>query len=277
MRTDDKVDQFSSLPLEVKEMIYEHALRAIGCFDKPLRFHLSDCHNKDRPRLPLLPGFCLTNKLERSISTLVLARNTILRLSFDINSILVLRSMDAIGVPKIKFMAAVKKIQVEYDIRVGCVDDNLFFASECQGVADLSITIEWQDLEEISETLYECDEDSDTEDEDDEGTSRDQVLGNHGLHGIAKCQALTRLTFQIPNFRIGVRTGWIDHAHVDRVAELYQEAFLEADGRALHVEMAVTTHRCVVGKDVKEDSSDRMREYEGIDCHGDEALHWNFD
>jgi hypothetical protein len=64
---------FSKLPVEVKENIYEHALCDGRFFKVPLSI-------TTRNEYTNLPPVCRTNKLERSIATLVLIRNSIIRI-----------------------------------------------------------------------------------------------------------------------------------------------------------------------------------------------------
>jgi hypothetical protein len=194
----------------------------------------------ERTRFPSLPAVCVTNKLERSIATLVPARNTILRLSHN-DAVTFTSLINYIGFPKGKFMTALKKIQLVYSENSFVA--NLLFASMLPVLANLTITIDARDMFKVSRERDPWDEKGDSDRylpsyKDVKAASRSHVLNTFGLSEIGGCKALTRLTFQMPNFASVYEIGWIEYWDVDHVAKMIcQESFMEGNAEALSVEM----------------------------------------
>jgi hypothetical protein len=269
----DHLSRFPEFPFEIKEQIYEYAMRNDGCFNIPLRTDF-------RTGIPSLPGICLTSKLERSIAALVLARNTILRLSHK-DRVRFMRWLNSIGFPKSKFMTALKKIQLMYSDNSFVA--NLFFASTLPVLVDLTITIEMGRLVGIDRERDLRDDNVYSDwnfpnDKDVKAAIPSQVLNTFGLSQIGGCKALSRLTFQIPDFVRIYEIGWLEYWNVDHVAKVCQEIFMEGNGRALDVEMTCDykgrSRRLKVGKVSEElGGATWTRITEGLACDGVEALH----
>jgi hypothetical protein len=272
---DDDVDHFSSLPIEVKERIYEYALRNGGFFNIPLRV-------ANMVEIPKLPRLCIINKLERSISTRVLARNTVLRLFRHSDYTVFLQWLKAIQIPKEKFMLAVKKIQIVYEDRDSFVQ-NLSFLTKFPVLAELTITIEASSMLDISQERDDDNNDEDDEDVEDDDWDLDEnpadeyhILERFDLKQVAGCKALTSLTFHILGHIFVSEIGKLSLSDVDHVAAVCQVSFMEANGRELTVDMASSNiqkkpRRFKVGKEM-ENYSYWTRMNAGLKREGDEVL-----
>jgi hypothetical protein len=263
---------FSKLPVEVKENIYEHVLRYGGFFQVPLRIDIAH-------ELVKLPSVCRTNKLERSISTLVLARNTVLRLSGLSDYALLLQWLKAVRIPEDRFMQAVKKIQIIYRNRDSFIQ-NLSFAARFPVLTNLTITVSAWKLVEISQEYDEVNEDR-------YGNSyvnanpagRCHMKEYFGLKQIDGCKALSSLTLHklghINWSAFGLFYFGVSDVH--HVAEVCQKSFMEANGRHLTVEMAYSYFcgkpRSKVGKD-REQYSDWTGMDADLEREGDMALQY---
>jgi hypothetical protein len=69
--------KFTSLPVEIREMIYEHAMRQCGHFSEPTYVDRSTRHaSRISPRRSnCLPSVCFTSKVENLVATSVFIRN----------------------------------------------------------------------------------------------------------------------------------------------------------------------------------------------------------
>jgi hypothetical protein len=157
-----------------------------------------------------------------------------------------MRWMNSIGFQKSKFMMALKKIQLVYSENSFVA--NLLFASMLPVLANLTITIDARDMFKVSRERDPWDEKGDSDRylpsyKDVEAASRSHVLNTFGLSEIGGCKALTRLTFQMPNFASVYEIVWIEYWDVDHVAKVCQEIFMEGNCRALNVEMTCDSQR----------------------------------
>jgi hypothetical protein len=272
--------------VEVKENIYEHALRDGGFFKVPLSI-------TTRNEYTNLPPVCRTNKLERSIATLVLIRNSIIRLKRSIDIGFLCRWLDMVYVVQTKFMTTVNKMQVYYPgshYTYGFIR-NLIFASKFPALTDLSIAINSRGILNIAEgnfPLYRNMDDDDSDDdmdyvsdseEEDKLASRDETLSAYGLSHIARCENLIRLTLHVPNTIESYGIDDFDISHVDKVADWCKETFMEANSRALTVEMVCfkssgKSIRTKAGKDAGRGSDLTWVEKSRV-CAEDEALGHN--
>tara|TARA_R110002003_G_scaffold124_16_gene11324 strand:+ start:784 stop:1440 length:657 start_codon:yes stop_codon:yes gene_type:complete len=66
---------FQDLPVEIRGMIYEQALRDSECFGLDITPHIDDCRINFRHYSRKLSGFCYTNKTECDIALSIFLRN----------------------------------------------------------------------------------------------------------------------------------------------------------------------------------------------------------
>jgi hypothetical protein len=186
---------------------------------------------RDRTRFPSISAMCATNKLERSIATLVVVRNTMLRLVYATDFEIMLKWLSSIKFSEQKFMTSVKKIQLCYKRATDFIETHMSFVIKCSTLANLIVSIPNRELwitilreAPLVQELPKC-------------LTCDQVVKKFGLDLIAECAALTRLTFHIPFIMALLGSGHFAIADLDQVADWCKKAFMKAHGRALVVEL----------------------------------------
>jgi hypothetical protein len=265
----NRLHRFLELPVEVKEQIYEWALRKERKFQIPAVLQVAPptSFRPERARFPSLPAMCVTNKLERSIVTLVLVRNTMLRLTHATDSEIILKWLDDIKVSEKRFTTSVKKMQLCYKPDMGWTDlakTHMSFAMKCPALAGLTISIPTGQLKIMPKKLHN---DKETFQH---GLGRllqsllevpkpltcDQMVKKFGLELITDCPTLICLTLHVPSTAEILTNGHSAISNIDEVADWCKETFMEAHGRALPVELLIGssfrrgTKRIKLGKGV---------------------------
>jgi hypothetical protein len=238
-----KPTEFSDFPVEIKEQIYEHAMRNEGRFDLPLQIRFPDLVNSPYCPFPVLPRVCFINKDERAIATLVLVRNSVLYLRHASDATVLLEWIDGMAISKKRFFLAISKMRVVFDPSLrGGLMDSLSFASKCQALTDLTITIHVDELlcpdsDMIAAVSYA------TATGDRAGLdiheppmlTLAQMVLKFGLTGISGCTELQRLTLDMQDFLYLPET---EEKAVEEMAEWCRNAFKQVNGRAINVEIA---------------------------------------
>jgi hypothetical protein len=138
---------FSSLPVEIKERIYEYTMLIAGHFKVALRAPPYDRTKRYHPCFPNLPSMYYINKVECSIAALVLLRNSVLYLSQPGDTTIFLKWNAAFAVPENKFFTAIKKLHLTYrpPLGNGLFIESLSFAARCPVLVDLTIAIPFKE------------------------------------------------------------------------------------------------------------------------------------
>jgi hypothetical protein len=241
MKDAKKFTGFLKLPVEIKEKIYEHALRDGGHFKEPLQAKPHFPFKPHHLRTPYLPNVCCINKSKRSIATLVLVRNNVLRLSNTADITVILEWINEIGVPETKFFKAVKKVELCYWSSLGCgkFTKSLSFAAKCPVLTDLTLTIPAVELLENAALIMELRADRYTNlvMPPPRVLTIEDVAFHFELFGITDCIALQRLTLHISDFS---DQDDVDDEDVDELAKEFQNFFMREDNQALNIEILCT-------------------------------------
>jgi hypothetical protein len=185
--------KFTSLPVEIREMIYEHAMRQGGHFAKPTYVDRSTGHAShiSSRRSNCLPNVCFTSKVENLVATSVFIRNATFHLSQWADAAIMaswLKKRQKNG----RAVRSVRRIELSYIPSSWPIGFSPHFEllRRCPGLRELTITIPLRTLDfiqcndahvPISRRLLTCME----------------LLKKFELGGILECAQLHCVTFKI--------------------------------------------------------------------------------
>lgn len=211
--------RFLELPVEIREMIYEHALRKGSHFDrpfqltapfaKPRRSQVSpqSVGDSSRPRRLELPALCLTSKLEYDIATRVLVRGKIVYLRADSDASAMENFLTSITSDPSIALTPIRRADVVYQSRFRnkgiyrdkwLVNDFIFFG-KCSQLREVTITIpveHWYDTPSLATPQPR--------------RLEPEELGNKfGLALLRSCTMLQRLTLvSLPTWYLSTLQDW---------------------------------------------------------------------
>jgi hypothetical protein len=142
--------KFTSLPAEIREMIYEHAIRQSGHFSEPTHVDRSTRHaSRISPRRSnCLPSVCFTSKVENLVATSVSIRNATFHLFKWADSAIVaswLKERQNRG----RAVRSARRIELSYIPSSWPIGFSKHFEllRQCPGLQELTITIPLKELD----------------------------------------------------------------------------------------------------------------------------------
>jgi hypothetical protein len=221
--------RFTDLPVEIKEKIYEYAMRMDGQFNIPIYAAQAKGASFDDGVYPQIHATCRTNKLERAIATLVMIRNSTVCLHRDTD----VKSMtkwikEATGDAEQGF-SAVRKVKVKYVSRFRMIktDADMKFLEACPNLHTVSLEFSHRKLSvvEPSNSLYNW-----------PSLTSTAMLEKFKLLQIATCGKLRHVSVKIDT--VFILRPFPDQCREMRKAiQVFRAAFAAKNGRELNVRL----------------------------------------
>jgi hypothetical protein len=220
--------RFTDLPVEIKEKIYEYAMRMDRQFNIPIYAAQAKGASFNDGVYPHIHATCRTNKLERTIATLVMIRNSTVCLHRDTD----VKSMtkwikEATGDAEQGF-SAVRKVKVKYMSRFRMIktDEDMKFLEACSNLHTVSL--------EFSIRKLSADVPSDSFLSRPSLTST-KMLEKFKLLQIAACGKLRHMEVQID--AVFVRPFPDQCQEMRKAIQVFRAAFTAMNGRELNVRL----------------------------------------
>jgi hypothetical protein len=218
--------RFTNLPIEIKEKIYEHAMRMDGQFVIPIHAAQADGASFDDGVYPQIHATCRTNKLERAIATLVMLRNSTVCLRRHTDAgIMTDWIQQATGDAK-QGLSAVRSVEIRYMSRNGAIEDSqdMSFLESCLSLHVVSFKFSFKDLSGTGISLGQWPRPSLTSTE---------MLEKFKLSQLAACEKLRYVAVMIPNGIISTP----QYNEVSKAIQAFKFKFAAVNCRELNVQL----------------------------------------
>jgi hypothetical protein len=221
--------RFTDLPVEIKEKIYEYAMRMDGQFSIPIYAAQAKGASFEDGVYPQIHATCRTNKLEHAIATLVMIRNSIVCLHRDKD----VKSMtkwikEATGDAEQGF-SAVRKVKVKYVSRFRMIktDADMKFLEACPNLHTVSLEFSHRKLSvvEPSNSLY-----------NQPSLTSTAMLEKFKLLQIAACGKLRHVSVKMDTVFI-LRPFPERCREMRKAIQVFRAAFAAKNGRELNVRL----------------------------------------
>jgi hypothetical protein len=218
--------RFTDLPVEIKERIYEHAMRMDGQFDIPMRVAQAKRASFDDGVYPRIHATCRTNKLERAIATMVMIRNSVIYLSRHTDAgFMIDWIQQATGDVK-QGLSAVKSVEIRYMSRECVIVDakDMYFLEACSSVHTVTIKFSEKDLSGVGISIWPYPWPSFTSTE---------MLEKFELFRIAACGKLRHVAVMVSY----VLQYPQRHYELSKAIQAFKANFAAVNGRELNVQL----------------------------------------
>jgi hypothetical protein len=221
-----KLESFVRLPVEIREMIYEYAMRNDGVFDLPIHVTPRD---KSAHLLGLnrrVPAVCFTSKTEQTIATGVLIRHSTFRLSHEPHagflSYWLKHIDDGSG------FRSVRRVEIGYDpvLHSRNFARDFELLRRCPGLRDLDFVIP---LEELNFVTYNAARRPMSK----RPLAATELIAKFQFSGVLKCSSLRNITCSISSkygFEFASRLPL--YLEITKVIESVIRSFKNRYGRA---------------------------------------------
>tara|TARA_R110002003_G_scaffold124_18_gene11340 strand:- start:2290 stop:3306 length:1017 start_codon:yes stop_codon:yes gene_type:complete len=141
-----KFDRFTALPVEIRELIYEHAMCQVGTFALPVVPAPSAKTERHRVLTECLPALCYTSRVERAIGISVFVRNAPFQLYREGDAAIMACWLEMMS-DGYDFRS-VRHVEIYYapQTRLTGLTADVELLKRCPGLGEVTITIPLEDL-----------------------------------------------------------------------------------------------------------------------------------